>query len=147
MWPCGSSPCALRGSYFLLGLGLLRVLAALIPGAAVLRGPGHLWEAELGLAYVYIQPLSKERGLAWDQLQQNSDTAALIYLPHGMQDLCSPTRDQTCTPCSGSVESQPLDCQGSPTDALTCRHVPSLSEPPFLTGKCGQPSLCWRIIK
>ena len=34
----------------------------------------------MGLAYVYIQPLSKERGLAWDQLQQNSDTDALIFI-------------------------------------------------------------------
>ena len=25
----------------------------------------------------------------------------------------SPTRDQTCTPCSGNMESQPLDHQGS----------------------------------
>ena len=26
-------------------------------------------------------------------------------MPHGMQDLSSPTRDQTCTPCIGSIES------------------------------------------
>ena len=32
----------------------------------------------------------------------------------GMQDLSSPTRDWTCVPCSGSVESQPLNNQRSP---------------------------------
>ena len=35
---------------------------------------------------------------------------------HGMWYLSSPTRDQTHTSCSGSTESQPLDCQGSPQD-------------------------------
>ena len=35
--------------------------------------------------------------------------------PCGMQDLNSPTRDQTRAPCIGNVESQPLDCQGSPS--------------------------------
>ena len=32
---------------------------------------------------------------------------------YNMWDLSSPTRDQTCTPCSGSTESLPLDCQRS----------------------------------
>ena len=31
-----------------------------------------------------------------------------------MQNLNSPTRDRTCTHCSGSVESLPLDHQGNP---------------------------------
>ena len=31
-----------------------------------------------------------------------------------MQDLSSPTREQTCVPCSGSTESWPLDRQGIP---------------------------------
>ena len=31
-----------------------------------------------------------------------------------LRDLSAPTRDRTRVPCSGSVESQPLDCQGSP---------------------------------
>ena len=31
-----------------------------------------------------------------------------------MWDLSSPTRDQTPAPCSGKVESYPLDHQGSP---------------------------------
>ena len=41
---------------------------------------------------------------------------SLFFLaaPHGLQDLSSPTRDRACTPCSGSEESQPLGCQGSP---------------------------------
>ena len=33
--------------------------------------------------------------------------------PHGMWNLSSLTKDQTHTPCSGRVESTPLDCQGS----------------------------------
>ena len=28
-----------------------------------------------------------------------------VFLPHSLQDLRSPTRNQTCTPCSGSAES------------------------------------------
>ena len=39
---------------------------------------------------------------------------AFLALPCGMQDLSSPTRDQTYAPCSGSTEFYPLDCQGSP---------------------------------
>ena len=35
---------------------------------------------------------------------------------HDVWHLSSPTRDQTHTSCSGSRESQPLDCQGSPQD-------------------------------
>ena len=38
-----------------------------------------------------------------------------LAMPHGMWDLSSPTRDRTCAPCSGSMKSQPLDGQGSPT--------------------------------
>ena len=30
------------------------------------------------------------------------------------EDLSSPTRDGTCTPCSGGTKSYPLDSQGSP---------------------------------
>ena len=37
-----------------------------------------------------------------------------LTLLRGMQDLSSLTRDQTHAPCSGSVESQPLDHQGNP---------------------------------
>ena len=39
----------------------------------------------------------------------------IIFFCHlcAMWDLCSPTRDQTYAPCSGSTESQPLDLQGS----------------------------------
>ena len=33
---------------------------------------------------------------------------------HGIWNLSSLTRDQTHTPCSGSIESKPLDHQGSP---------------------------------
>ena len=37
-----------------------------------------------------------------------------IAMLHDMQDLSSPTRDQTHTACSGSTESQPLDHQENP---------------------------------
>ena len=37
---------------------------------------------------------------------------------HGMWDLSSPNRDQTCTPCIGSAKSGPLDPRGSPTFAF-----------------------------
>ena len=33
-----------------------------------------------------------------------------LAAPHNMWDLNSPARDQTCVPCIGSSESQPLDC-------------------------------------
>lgn len=36
-------------------------------------------------------------------------------VPCRVRDLRSLTRDRTCTPCSGSAESQPLDHQGSPS--------------------------------
>ena len=36
--------------------------------------------------------------------------------PQGMWDLISPTRDRTLTPCIRSMESQPLDWQGSPKE-------------------------------
>ena len=38
----------------------------------------------------------------------------LLAMPHGLQDLCSPTRVQTRAPCSESVESKQLDRQGIP---------------------------------
>ena len=41
-----------------------------------------------------------------------------LAMPHSMWALSSLTRDQTCTPCTGSIESQPLDSQGSPTKEL-----------------------------
>ena len=36
-----------------------------------------------------------------------------LAMPHGMWDLSSLTRDWTRATCSGSLESKPLDCQGS----------------------------------
>ena len=38
-----------------------------------------------------------------------------LALTCNMQNLSSLTRDWTCAPCGGSVESQPLDHQGSPS--------------------------------
>ena len=35
----------------------------------------------------------------------------LFIWPSGIQVLSSLTRDRTCAPCSGSTESQPLDCR------------------------------------
>ena len=47
--------------------------------------------------------------------------AFFLAVPHGLRDLSSPTKDQTQAPCSGSMESQPLDHQGSPrAEALIC---------------------------
>ena len=37
-----------------------------------------------------------------------------LAMPCGIRDLNSPTRDQTCAPCMGSVQSSPPDRQGSP---------------------------------
>ena len=33
-----------------------------------------------------------------------------LAVPHGVRNLSSSTRDQTCGPCSGSAESKPMDC-------------------------------------
>ena len=38
--------------------------------------------------------------------------------PHNMQNLSSPTRDQTQALSSGNFQSQPLDCQGSPQNTV-----------------------------
>ena len=38
----------------------------------------------------------------------------LVFWPRGMWDLSSPTNDQTTGPCVGSMESYPLNHQGSP---------------------------------
>ena len=46
-----------------------------------------------------------------------SFSPALAVL-HGMWDLSPLTRDQTCTPCSGSMSFQPLDHYGRPLDAF-----------------------------
>ena len=40
----------------------------------------------------------------------------------GTWDLSYPTRDQTCSPCSGSGESSPLDQQGSPFTQYFNKH-------------------------
>ena len=53
----------------------------------------------------------------------------VFAMPCGMWDLSSPPRDQTCTPCTESVESFPQDCQGCPLDAhvfeVQCKARPS----------------------
>ena len=44
-----------------------------------------------------------------------------LAVPHGMQGLSFPTRDQTHGPCVGSTESLPLDQQGRPSPSpVTC---------------------------
>ena len=40
-----------------------------------------------------------------------------------MWDPSSPTRDQTCVLCSGSSESQPLNCQGRPRKSIFYSHI------------------------
>ena len=39
----------------------------------------------------------------------------VLSVLHGLQDLSSPTRGGTQAPCSGSLESKPLDHQGIPS--------------------------------
>ena len=45
-----------------------------------------------------------------------------LATPRSMWDLSSPTRDQICALCVGSLESQPLDHQGSPLEILDFSH-------------------------
>ena len=42
----------------------------------------------------------------------------LFVMLYSMHDLSSLTRDWTQVPCSGSMESYPLDCQGSPSQLV-----------------------------
>ena len=44
----------------------------------------------------------------------------------GMQDLGSPTRERTCSLCSGSIVSQPLDHKGSPSPDRFWWHFPGV---------------------
>lgn len=48
--------------------------------------------------------------------------------PHSIQNISSLTRNRTCTPCSGSLESQPLDGQASPTIYLVFQGKKSKTE-------------------
>ena len=52
-----------------------------------------------------------------------------VYLflaaPQDMWDLSSLARGQACAPCIGSVESQPLDSQGSPSLCFLKNKIPS----------------------
>ena len=56
-----------------------------------------------------------------------AETIFFFFLPWGMQDLGSQTRDGTCIPYTGSSESCPLDHQGSPvtTSNLKLQRVES----------------------
>ena len=51
----------------------------------------------------------------------------VYFWVHGMWDLSSLMRDRTLAPCSGSMESSPLDLQGSPRVAASV--FPSQSYP------------------
>ena len=64
-------------------------------------GRGQLWE-------VTRKKHGKKGNICFADLNQ-------CLLPHhrGMRDLSPPTRDRTSSPCSGSMESLPLDLQGS----------------------------------
>ena len=42
----------------------------------------------------------------------------VLAVPGSMHDLSSPTRDRTRAPCGGSMESSPLDHQGSPWNTV-----------------------------
>ena len=54
-----------------------------------------------------------------------------LALPWGMQDLSSLTRDWTCTLCSGSTKSSPVDCQGSLCIVILWKNVNNKNECPF----------------
>ena len=41
-----------------------------------------------------------------------------LAVVHGLWDFSSQIQDQTCTPCSGTTKSQPLDHQGSPSSQI-----------------------------
>ena len=51
-------------------------------------------------------------------LSSSNRECVLIFWPPCMSYLSSPTRDRTCTPCSGSTESYPLAFSGSRRECL-----------------------------
>ena len=61
-----------------------------------------------------------------------------LATPRGMWDFGSLTGELTCAPCSGSTESQPLNCQGGPQQIIypyctTKRDIwPRVRQQPFL---------------
>ena len=60
----------------------------------------------------YCNYLSKHIDLL--NIQEDKGLGVFFATPLCRRDPNSPTRDRTCTPCTGSAESQPLDRQGSP---------------------------------
>ena len=52
--------------------------------------------------------------LLWKNACEDPLPFFFLAVPCSMWDLSSTTRDRICTPCIGSVESWPLDLQGSP---------------------------------
>ena len=77
---------------------------------------------------VWVLDESIVRALKLSQLtilEDENQTFSFFFFAAGLQDLSSPTRDGTQTPCSGSSETQPLDRQGSPlTRVLTKQSKP-----------------------
>ena len=56
-------------------------------------------------------------------------TLFFFATPRGMQYLSSSTRDGTLAPCSGSMESEPLYCQGIPNNSSSlCNNTEILYE-------------------
>ena len=60
----------------------------------------------------------RERGVKYDS-KVSLSFFFFLAVPHSMWDPSSPTWDRTCTPCSGSAGSQPLDHQGSPDSKVS----------------------------
>ena len=81
--------------------------SGLLPSKTVCPNPGGFVEefyssssrAELLIRLRYVQG---RHSLIWSQVLSLSFFLAML---HSMQDLSSLTRDRTCAPCSGSMES------------------------------------------
>ena len=80
--------------------------------------PWHLYRplTKTPLCFILFSPLLK---YSWNRFIyffgiQYFVCLFVLAVPYGTWDHSSPARDRTLVPCSGSVESQPLDHQGSP---------------------------------
>jgi len=70
---------------------------------------------------LFLESLFFSRGGGWGGGGGGGREPAL----HSMWNLISPTSDGTCSLCSGSAESQPLDCQGIPWNLFLTWKCPS----------------------
>ena len=88
--------------------------------------------------YHILIPIITKEELTFTRLFKlvNLFIETVLGLSFGMWDLSSLTRDRTQAACTGSVDSQPLDHQGSPKDfAFICKCRKALS-PLIFTVSC-----------